>query len=72
MQAKKTLKLVIAALADLFSGYFFFEAVIMGFGLGAAASIPGNTIQGVVGLILATLLIPVFRTCNFPSLRKEP
>ena len=120
MQTKKTLKLVMAALADLFSGYvaflpatflikgfmavimglfikdlsknnavktaitgaiaecfmiagyFFFEAVVMGFGLGAAASIPGNAIQGIVGLILAMLLFPVFRTCSFPSLRKEP
>lgn len=71
-----------SALADLFSGYVAFlpatflikgfMAVIMGFGLGAAASIPGNTIQGVVGLILAMFLFPVFRTCSFPSLRKEP
>ena len=43
----------------------------MGFGLGAAASIPGNAIQGIVGLILAMLLVSVFKTCNFPSLRKE-
>ena len=56
----------------MIAGYFFFEAVVMGFGLGAAASIPGNAIQGVVGLILAMFLVPVFRTCNFPSLRKEP
>ena len=52
-------------------GYFFFEAVFMGYGLGAAAAIPGNAIQGVVGLILALILIPVFRTCDFPFLRKE-
>ena len=119
MQTKKTLKLVMAALADLFSGYvaflpatflikgfmavimglfikdlsknnavktaitgaiaecfmiagyFFFEAIVMGFDLGAAASIPGNAIQGIVGLILAMLLVSVFKTCNFPSLRKE-
>ena len=52
-------------------GYFFFEAVFMGYGLGAAAAIPGNAIQGVVGLILALILIPVLRTCDFPSFRKE-
>ena len=52
-------------------GYFFFEAVFMRYGLGAAAAIPGNAIQGVVGLILALILIPVFRTCAFPSFRKE-
>ena len=52
-------------------GYFFFEAVFMGYGLGAAAAIPGNAIQGVVGSILALILIPVFRTCNLPSFRNE-
>lgn len=55
----------------MIAGYFFFEAVFMGYGLGAAAAIPGNAIQGVVGLILAMILIPVFRTCNFTFLRKE-
>ena len=65
---------IAGALAECFmiAGYFFFEAVVMGFGLGAAASIPGNAIQGIVGLILAMLLVSVFKTCNFPSLRKEP
>ncbi|MBQ2923544.1 MAG: ECF transporter S component [Tyzzerella sp.] len=64
---------IAGALAECFmiAGYFFFEAVVMGFGLGAAASIPGNAIQGIVGLILAMLLVSVFKTCNFPSLRKE-
>ena len=65
---------IAGALAECFmiAGYFFFEAVVMGFGLGAAASIPGNAIQGIVGLILAMLLVSVFKTCNFPSLRKKP
>ena len=64
---------IAGALAECFmiAGYFFFEAVVMGFGLGAAASIPGNAIQGIVGLILAMLLVSVFKTCNFPSLRKD-
>ena len=64
---------IAGALAECFmiAGYFFFEAVVMGFGLGAAASIPGNAIQGIVGLILAMLLVSVFKTYNFPSLRKE-
>lgn len=55
----------------MIAGYFFFEAVFMGYGFGAAAAIPGNAIQGVVGLILALILIPIFRACDFPSLRKE-
>ena len=64
---------IIGAIAECFmiAGYFFFEAVVMGFGLGAAASIPGNAIQGIVGLILAMLLVSVLKTCNLPSLRKE-
>ena len=64
---------IAGALAECFmiAGYFFFEAVVMGFGLGAAASIPGNAIQGIVGLILAMLLVSVLKTCNLPSLRKE-
>lgn len=40
-------------------------------GLAAAAAIPGNTIQGIVGSILTTILIPVFRTCDLPLLREE-
>ena len=55
----------------MIAGYFFFEAVFMGYGLGAAAAIPGNAIQGIVGLILTTILIPVFRTCDLPLLREE-
>ena len=35
------------------------------------AAIPGNAIQGIVGLILTTILIPVFRTCDLPLLREE-
>ena len=51
-------------------GYFFFEAVFMGYGLAAAAGIPGNAIQGIAGIVLTLILIPVFRTCGFPNLRK--
>ena len=74
LSKKNTVKTAITgALAECFmiAGYFFFEAVVMGFGLGAAASIPGNAIQGIVGLILAMLLVSVLKTCNLPSLRKE-
>ena len=37
-------------------GYFLFEATVMGYGLGAAASIPFNAIQGVVGALGASLI----------------
>jgi uncharacterized membrane protein len=41
------------------AGYFVFEATFMGYGLGAAAAIPGNAIQGVAGIVISALLIPV-------------
>lgn len=41
-------------------GYFAYEATFLGYGMGAAASIPGNAVQGVAGiagsLLLYTLL----------------
>ncbi|MBE6657746.1 MAG: ECF transporter S component [Ruminococcaceae bacterium] len=40
-------------------GYFVYESVFLGLGTGAAASIPGNTLQGVCGVIGASLLIRV-------------
>ena len=37
-------------------GYFGYAALILGRGLGAAASIPGNVVQGVFGLVISTVL----------------
>lgn len=37
-------------------GYFAYEALVLGYGAAAAASIPGNAAQGVAGLILGALL----------------
>jgi hypothetical protein len=50
-----------AVVAELFmvAGYYFYAGLILGKGLGAlgaAASVPGNLIQGAVGAIAATLL----------------
>lgn len=41
-------------------GYFLFEWFFMGYGIGAAAGIPGNLVQGAVGTVLAFLLLNVF------------
>jgi len=45
-------------------GYFAFSALLLGNGLAAAASIPGDLVQGTVGiilfLILRTLLTRIF------------
>jgi len=40
-------------------GYFFFEAVILGLGIPAAASIPANIGQAVVGIILSSLVMTI-------------
>ena len=42
-------------------GYFAYEAVILGVGLGAAAGLPGNAIQAVFGLVAATAIYPLLR-----------
>lgn len=42
-------------------GYFGFEALLMGQGLGAAAGIPGNLVQAVFGLVAGTLLAEALR-----------
>ena len=37
-------------------GYFAYEAWLLGYGLAAAASVPGNAAQGVAGLVVGVLL----------------
>ena len=46
----------IAAELIMVFGYFFYEAVLLGYGLAAAASIAGNSVQALFGLILGVLL----------------
>ena len=40
-------------------GYFFYASLILGKGLAAAASIPGNIVQGIAGIIVGAVLLPV-------------
>ena len=42
-------------------GYFGYAALLLGKGIGAAASIPGNLVQGAVGLVAGFLLLQVAR-----------
>ncbi len=35
------------------AGYFGYAALLLGKGIGAAASVPGNLVQGAVGLVIA-------------------
>lgn len=40
----------VAAEAFMVLGYFAYEAMFLGYGMAAAASIPGNAVQGMVGI----------------------
>lgn len=40
-------------------GYFFFASFLLGKGLAAAASIPGNIVQNILGILIAIVLIPI-------------
>lgn len=42
-------------------GYFFYEAVILGIGAGAAGAVLGNVGQGVVGAVIALIVAPILR-----------
>ena len=42
-------------------GYFGYAGLLLGKGIGAAASIPGNLVQGAVGLVAGFLLMQVAR-----------
>lgn len=57
--------------AIMIVGYFAFEATIMGHGLAAASAIPGNAIQGIVGIAIAVILMPIINKINLSPLRKN-
>ena len=51
----KTGAMLVSALAGevvMVLGYFAYESLILGYGMAAAASIPGNAIQGAAGIIV--------------------
>lgn len=63
----KTVALIVAGIvAELVMvlGYFFYAMLLMGKGLAAAASIPGNLMQGVAGVIVSTLLFLILDRRN--------
>ncbi len=61
-----------AVIAELvmISGYFVFDAFIMGYGLAAAGSIPGNTVQAAFGIIAGISLLKILEKC-VPQLSKS-
>ena len=51
----------IAAEIIMILGYFGFAALLMGEGFGAAASIPGNAMQAVAGIVVSCVLYPLLK-----------
>lgn len=45
-------------------GYFFYAFLLPGKGIAAAASIPGNIVQGIVGIVSAVALMQVIKKNN--------
>ena len=45
-------------------GYFFYDAVVLGYSWSASASIVGNCIQGVVGIFLSIIIVSVLDRIN--------
>lgn len=67
-------KFVLAGLISeiiMILGYFVFEAVIMGYGFAAVGAIPGNAAQGVAGIAIAAILLPVLGKLNLASVRSN-
>ncbi len=60
---KVTGKIVSGIAAELWMvlGYFIYACLLLGKGLAAAASIPGNLFQGAVGIVAAVAIIQVLR-----------
>ncbi|MBE6955112.1 MAG: ECF transporter S component [Ruminococcaceae bacterium] len=52
------MQIVFFVLAELWMavGYFVYESLILGYGMAAVESIPGNLMQGLVGVVLAVIL----------------
>lgn len=58
----------IAAELIMVFGYFAYEALLLGFGMGAAGSIPGNALQALVGLAAGILVYHALYAV--PSIKK--
>ena len=60
----------ILAEAVMVLGYFFYCSLFLGKGLAAASSIPGNIVQGVIGLITAVIVYGILYKSH--ALKKLP
>ncbi len=55
----------LAGEAVMTAGYFGYAALLLGNGLSAAASIPGNVVQGVFGTLAAAVVAAILRKVKF-------
>ena len=51
----------VAAEVVMVAGYFGYAALLLGKGIGAAASIPGNLVQGAMGLVIGLVLFVLLK-----------
>lgn len=61
---------IVAELIMVF-GYFLYESTLLGYGVGAAASIPSNMIQGITCLVLGNLMIQALSRIPYFKLMME-
>ncbi len=47
--------------AVMVGGYFLFESLFLGYGMGALASVPGNVLQGICGTVIGTAAYAVLK-----------
>ena len=52
---------LVAALIVMVLGYFGYASLLLGKGWGAAASIPGNLVQGAMGMVIGLVLLVVLK-----------
>jgi uncharacterized membrane protein len=70
---KKTLSAILGGLTGeciMVGGYFGYSSMILGRGLAAAASVPGNIVQGAFGLVAGVLLLKIVERC-VPEMRRS-
>lgn len=62
MSRKRGALIVSGILGELIMvvGYFGFTALLLGYGLGAALSIPGDLVQGATGIVIGIVLMKLF------------
>mgnify|MGYP004651880077 FL=1 len=71
MGRSKTALLVSGTVGEIImvAGYFFYASLILGKGLAAAASIPGNIVQGIAGVAIGMALAMVLQKTKSSVIR---